>query len=86
MICKCCGKEFTPKASRHRVLCGDATVESDLRRLMAGDAADLVFTDPPYNVSYEGYTEDRLTIQGDRMTAEQFRQFLNRPFPATGRS
>jgi DNA modification methylase len=36
----------------------------------------LVFTDPPYNVNYEGYTEDRLTIQGDRMTDDQFRKFL----------
>ena len=35
---------------------------------MAGDAADLVFTDPPYNVDYEGYTEDRLKIKGDRMS------------------
>jgi hypothetical protein len=34
----------------HRVLCGDATVSADVRRLMAGDSADLVFTDPPYNV------------------------------------
>ena len=32
--------------------------------------------DPPYNVDYEGYTEDRLKIQGDRLTAEQFQQFL----------
>ena len=43
---------------------------------MAGDAADLVFTDPPYNVDYEGYTEDRLKIKGDKMTPEQFQQFL----------
>jgi DNA modification methylase len=39
-----------------------------------------VFTDPPYNVSYEGYTEDRLTIKGDRMTAEQFCAFLATSF------
>jgi len=60
----------------HRVQCGDATSLTDVKRLMAGDAADLVFTDPPYNVDYEGYTEDRLTIKGDRMNPEQFRQFL----------
>jgi DNA modification methylase len=47
---------------------------------MAGDAADLVFTDPPYNVAYEGYTEEKLTIQGDRMTPEQFRSFLETTF------
>jgi len=60
----------------HRVLCGDATAQSDVDALVAGDAVDLVFTDPPYNLDYEGYTEDRLTIKGDKMTAEQFHQFL----------
>ena len=60
----------------HRVLCGDATVVADVQRLMERDAADLVFTDPPYNVDYEGYTEDRLKIKGDKMTAEQFQTFL----------
>ncbi len=60
----------------HKLLCGDATASTDVRRLLASDAADLVFTDPPYNVSYEGYTEDRLKIQGDRMNQEQFEQFL----------
>jgi len=65
---------------RHRLLCGDSTVRADVDRLMAGDSADLVFSDPPYNVSYEGYTEDRLTIEGDRMSAEQFRRFLQDSF------
>jgi len=66
----------------HRLLCGDATNPSDVDRLMAGATADLVFTDPPYNVDYEGYTEDRLKIKGDRMTAEQFQQFLRDSFAA----
>jgi DNA modification methylase len=47
---------------------------------MAGDAADVIFTDPPYNVDYEGYTEDRLKIRGDCMTYAQFRQFLEAAF------
>ena len=64
----------------HRVLCGDATSWADVERLMAGESGDLVFTDPPYNVSYEGYTEDRLTIRGDRMSAEQFMRFLQDAF------
>ncbi len=62
----------------HRVLCGDATVVADVQRLMERDAADLVFTDPPYNVDYEGYTEDRLKIKGDKMTAEQFQHLSDR--------
>jgi DNA modification methylase len=38
----------------HRILVGDATVENDVRRLMGADVADLIFTDTPYNVDYEG--------------------------------
>jgi hypothetical protein len=38
----------------HRLLCGDATVITDLDRLMAGSKADLCFTDSPYNVDYAG--------------------------------
>jgi len=64
----------------HKLLVGDATDGADVARLMAGDAADLVFTDPPYNVSYEGYTEERLKIQGDRMSAADFKQFLEAAF------
>jgi DNA modification methylase len=48
--------------------------------LMAGDVADLVFTDPPYNVDYQGYTEDRLTIKGDQMSEADFKKFLERAF------
>ena len=60
----------------HRVLCGDAVVETDIDKLMDGEQADLVFTDPPYNVAYEGYTDDKLTIKNDAMSADDFRQFL----------
>ena len=64
----------------HRLLVGDATDTDAVVRLIAGASADLVFTDPPYNVSYEGYTEDRLTIKGDRMSDAEFKQFLERAF------
>jgi len=65
---------------RHRVLCGDARNPSALDRLMGGEKADLVFTDPPYNVDYEGYTEEHLKIKGDRMSDVEFRQFLDAAF------
>jgi DNA modification methylase len=64
----------------HRVLCGDATSVEATERLCAGQKIDLVFCDSPYNVDYEGYTKDRLKIQGDRMNREQFRHFLEAAF------
>ena len=39
---------------KHRILCGDSTKKEDVERLMQGNKADMVFTDPPYNVDYEG--------------------------------
>lgn len=42
------------RLGRHRLMCGDSTSEKDVRRLMKGELADLVFTDPPYGVDYDG--------------------------------
>jgi DNA modification methylase len=49
----------------HRLLCGDATKPEDLRRLMGGERADLLWTDPPYGVDYVGKTADAMTIRND---------------------
>lgn len=60
----------------HYVLCGDATRMEDIRRLMAGKKAHMVFTDPPYNVDYTGKIKDALKIKNDRMKANEFYEFL----------
>ena len=59
---------------RHRLICGDATKSEDLDKLCNGEVVDMVLTDPPYNVNYEGGTG--LTIQNDNLPDEKFRQFL----------
>ncbi|HEV8043251.1 MAG TPA: site-specific DNA-methyltransferase [Bryobacteraceae bacterium] len=64
----------------HKLLVGDAILTTDVERLMAGDAADMVFTDLPYNCGYEGYTKDKLTIKNDDMSPEQFDHFLRVSF------
>jgi len=60
----------------HRLFCGDATLITDVQVLMQSEVADMVWTDPPYNVAYEGKTKEALTIKNDKMSAEDFRNFL----------
>lgn len=62
----------------HRVLCGDSTKLEDVERLMDGNKADMVLTDPPYNVDYEGGTG--LTIENDNMSDSSFLEFLTEAF------
>jgi DNA modification methylase len=64
----------------HRLLVSDATVSSEALRLMAGETSDLLFIDTPYNVDYEGYTEQHLKMQGDRMSDADFQKFLEAAF------
>ena len=60
----------------HRLLCGDSTLTDTFEKLMDGELADMVVTDPPYNVAYEGGTKEKLTIQNDSMGNEDFYKFL----------
>ena len=59
---------------RHRLVCGDATSQTDVEALMDGKRANLVLTDPPYNVAFE--SSDGLSIKNDKMAADKFYNFL----------
>lgn len=58
---------------RHRLICGDSTKLETYERLMDGKKANLVVTDPPYNVAYEGTAGK---IQNDDMDDKKFYEFL----------
>jgi site-specific DNA-methyltransferase (adenine-specific) len=64
----------------HRLMCGDSTSIDDIQSLMIGGIADILLTDPPYNVAYKGKTKDALTIQNDEMMDDEFRSFLRDAF------
>jgi len=74
----------------HRLLCGDATSITDLEKLLSGEKADLLWTDPPYNVDYHEKTSrsrhasahrpKALKIANDAMSDERFREFLTEAF------
>lgn len=65
---------------RHRLMCGDSTSIADMEELVDGNKIDLYVTDPPYNVAYEGGTEEAMTIMNDSMDDVSFRQFLKDAF------
>ncbi|WP_298218129.1 site-specific DNA-methyltransferase [Halothiobacillus sp.] len=67
---------------KHRVMCGDSTSIDDMARLTNGVLVDMLLTDPPYNVAYEGKTKDFLTIKNDQMGDIDFRQFLRDAYTA----
>ena len=64
----------------HRLMCGDATIFSDVERLMDGSLADMAFTDPPYNVDYGNNAKDKMRGKDRRILNDAlgagFHQFL----------
>jgi len=68
----------------HRLICADSTKIETFERLFDGQLADLVVTDPPYNVAYEGKTKKKLTIENDKQNDGDFYQFLYDFYTALG--
>ena len=64
----------------HRLMCGDSTITADMDALMSGTRAALVFTDPPYNVNYQGSTKEKLKIKNDNLSPDEFKRFLTDAF------
>lgn len=77
-----CKKGEIWQLGEHRLMCGDSTSADDVAKLMEGSKANLLFTDPPYGVSYEKKTKEVLKsktytkIQNDDLKLDQFKDFL----------
>ena len=64
----------------HRLMCGDSTKMDEVERLMDGQKADMVFTDPPYNADYKSLGSNELLRQGiknDSMSDDRFESFIS---------
>ena len=68
----------------HRLMVGDSTNEDDVKELMNEEIADLLFTDPPYNINVSN--SDGMTIENDNMDDESFKLFLNSAFKCASQS
>jgi DNA modification methylase len=70
----------------HRLICGDSTDDDTYQQLLEGEQVDCIFTDPPYNVAYQGGTKEKLTIANDDMDEVKFRKFIGDAFKAMNKT
>lgn len=68
------------KLGDHILICGDATDTNDYAAVMGDKLCDLILTDPPYNVDYEGGTDKHLKIENDNMSESAFVDFISAAF------
>lgn len=79
-----CKKGDIWSLGNHRLMCGDSTSEKDVDKLMNGEVADMVFTDPPYGVSYVGINnpngKEWKMIENDDLRGDSLYLFLEKAF------
>ena len=63
------------KLGNHRLMCGDSTIFNNIEKLMNGNLANLLLTDPPYNVNYKSKSTN-MQIKNDNQNEDSFYQFL----------
>jgi DNA modification methylase len=65
------------KLGNHRLMCGDSTSIDAVEKLMDGNSVDLIFTDPPYNVSFNGRSGKHDVIKNDNLSESDFETFIS---------
>lgn len=65
------------KLGNHRLMCGDSTSIDDVEKLLDGVSIDLIFTDPPYNVAFNGRSGKHDVIKNDNLTESEFSNFID---------